>query len=95
MCRDLAEAVDEFRRGGIGDDELVSMPIGGRTLGQYMADVTDLSAYSTAWRRLMGNVPKGLPEEFRSDLQEVIEGRRRHSRVLDALFRRQVAALAT
>ena len=86
--RDLVAAAAELRRGGL-TPELSGVRIGSSTLGQYMAEVTDLSSYSAApsytaaWRTLMSRLPPELPRDLVRQLKDELEsGERRDA--LDA-----------
>ena len=48
----LTEAAKELQQSGISEDRLTSVRIGAQTLGDYMAQVTDLSYYGSVWRSL-------------------------------------------
>ena len=70
----LAAIERRLHQGGLTGANLAEIEIGGRTLAQYMTEMTDLSSYGLAWRRLMGRVPKGLPPRLVEDLEQVIAG---------------------
>ncbi len=91
----LSDAAKELDRGGLGAYDLADVRVGQSTLGEYMAEVTDLSSYGTAWRRLMENIPRGLPKTLVTQLEEVFRGERRRADDLEQSFRRHVKSLST
>jgi hypothetical protein len=93
--RDLADAVVDLRRGGLSPSDLSMVQIGASTIGEYMAEVTDLSSYSTGWRALMTNIPPGLRGDLAAQLKEVIRGEQQRSGALEESFRKQVRELTT
>jgi hypothetical protein len=91
--RDLADAVVDLRRGGLSPSELSAVQIGASTIGEYMAEVTDLSSYSTGWRTLVTNIPQGLRGDLGTQLKDVVKGEQQRSDALKESFRKQVEQL--
>lgn len=96
ITSDLVKATKELRRGGVAEAELPEFRIKKTTLGEFMDEVTGLSSYEkagTAWRKLMESVPKGLPEELRRQLREVLEREDARSEELEHSLQLQVENL--
>lgn len=93
ITSDLNEAAAALQQGGVTEDELSRFPVGQKTLGEYMSEVTEMSAYSKAWRRLINHAPRGLPEGLLRDLEDVIAGERGMAPKLDSSFEEHLRIL--
>ena len=93
--QDLAQAARRLRMGGLREAELSNLRIGASTLGEFMAEVTDLSSYGTAWRGLIERIPPDLPGELVRQLTEVFESERERAPDLEMAFQSHVKALSS
>jgi hypothetical protein len=94
IADELAEAAKELHNYGISKDRLSDVKIGDETLDDYMAQLTDLSSYGSAWRSLKHKLPERMPHRLMRQLNEVLEGEERRADALEESFRRQVKDLS-
>lgn len=94
ICEDLARATQELQSGGIGESDLITFPVGGQTLGEYMAQLTDLSSYSQAWNHIADSFPKVLSKSLADDLLEIVSAEKRNVGAIERSYQRHIQVLS-